>query len=85
MAYYRKLYERDELTSRVKLVYIYLYDRCDAERKAWPSVKTIAKELSISDKTVRRAIKDLEKAGLIRKEYAKRKNGSFTSNRYFLL
>ena len=72
MAYYRKLYDRDELPSRAKLVYIYLYDRCDKERKAWPSVKTIAKELSISDKTVRRAIKDLEKAGLIRKEYAKR-------------
>lgn len=85
MAYYRKLYDRDELPSRAKLVYIYLYDRCDKERKAWPSVKTIAKELSISDKTVRRAIKDLEKAGLIRKENAKRKNGSFTSNRYFLL
>lgn len=85
MAYYRKLNDRDELPSRAKLVYIYLYDRCDKERKAWPSVKTIAKELSISDKTVRRAIKDLEKAGLIRKEYAKRKNGSFTSNRYFLL
>lgn len=85
MAYYRKLYDRDEPPSRAKLVYIYLYDRCDKERKAWPSVKTIAKELSISDKTVRRAIKDLEKAGLIRKEYAKRKNGSFTSNRYFLL
>lgn len=64
MAYYRKLYDRDELPSRAKLVYIYLYDRCDAERKAWPSVKTIAKELSISDKTVRRAIKDLEKRGL---------------------
>ena len=85
MAYYRKLYDRDELPSRAKLVYIYLYDRCDAERKAWPSVKTIAKELSISDKTVRRAIKDLEKAGLIRKEYAYRKNGSHTSNRYYLL
>ena len=85
MAYYRTVDDRDELPSRAKLVYIYLYDRCDAERKAWPSVKTIAKELSISDKTVRRAIKDLEKAGLIRKEYAKRKNGSFTSNRYFLL
>ncbi len=85
MAYYPQLYDRDELPSRAKLVYIYLYDRCDKERKAWPSVKTIAKELSISDKTVRRAIKDLEKVGLIRKEYAKRKNGSFTSNRYFLL
>ena len=56
MSYYRKLYSCDELPSRAKLVYIYLYDRCDKEKKAWPSVKTIAKELSISDKTVRRAV-----------------------------
>lgn len=74
MSYYRKLYSCDELPSRAKLVYIYLYDRCDKENKAWPSVKTIARELSISDKTVRRAVKDLEKAGLVRKEYKKRAN-----------
>ena len=43
MAYYRKLYDRDELPSRAKLVYIYLYDRCDAERKAWPSNKGLGK------------------------------------------
>jgi len=84
MSYYRNLYAYDELPSRAKLVYIYLYDRCDSEKKAWPSVKRIARDLSISDKTVRRAVKDLEKAGLVRKEYAKRDNGSFTSNRYYL-
>ena len=84
MSYYRKLYTCEELPSRAKLVYIYLYDRCDKEKKAWPSIKRIAKDLSMSDKTVRRAIKDLEKAGLVRKEYAYRKNGSCTSNRYFL-
>ena len=64
MSYYRKLYSCEELPSRAKLVYIYLYDRCDKEKKAWPSIKTIAKQLSISDKTVRRAIKDLERQGL---------------------
>lgn len=84
MSYFKKLYECDELPQRAKLVYIYLHDRCDKEKKAWPSIKRIAKELSMSDKTVRRAIKDLEKAGLVRKEYAYRKNGSCTSNRYFL-
>lgn len=84
MSYFRKLYEHD-LNQRAELVYIYLYDRCDKEKKAWPSVKRIAKDLSISVNTVRRAIKDLEKAGLIKKEYAYRKNGSYTSNRYFLL
>ena len=69
----------------MKLVYIYLYDRRDDMGKAWPSVKRIAMDLSISEKTVRRAIQDLEKAGLVRKEYAYRKNGSHTSNRYYLL
>lgn len=85
MSYFDKLYRNDELPNRAKLVYIYLYDRRDVEGKAWPSVKRIAKDLSISEKTARRAIQDLEKAGLVRKEYAYRENGSFTSNRYYLL
>lgn len=85
MSYFEKLYGNDELPQRAKLVYLYLYDRRDSEGKAWPSVKRIAKDLSISEKTARRAIQDLEKAGLIRKEYAYRDNGSHTSNRYFLL
>ncbi len=79
------LYENDELPHRAKLVYIYLYDRKDVAGKAWPSAKRIAKDLSISEKTARRAIQDLEKAELIRKEYAYRPNGSHTSNRYYLL
>ncbi len=85
ISYFRTIYENDELSQRAKLVYIYLFDRCDTEKKAWPSVRRIAKDLSISEKTVRRAIKDLERERLIHKEYAYRDNGSFTSNRYFLL
>ena len=85
MPFFEKLYKRDELPQRAKLVYIYLCDRQDKEGKSWPSVKRIAKDLSISEKTVRRAVQDLEKAGLIRKEYAYRKNGSHTSNRYYVL
>ena len=81
MSYFRKLYSRGELSHRAKSVYIYLYDRCDDEG----SVKRIAKDLSLSENTVRRAIKDLEKAELIRKEYEYRSNGSCTSNRYYLL
>ena len=85
MSYFEKLYRNDELPHRAKLVYIYLYDHRDAKNMAFPGVKRIARELSISEKTVRRAIKDLERAGLVRKEYAYRPNGSFTSNRYYLL
>ncbi len=85
MAYFRKIYTCEEVPHRAKMVYMYLCDRCDSQNKAWPRVKLIARDLSISDRTVRRAIQDLEKAGLIRKEYAYRPNGSCTSNRYYIL
>ena len=76
---------RMELPHRAKLVYTYLHDRMDKERKTWPGLNTIAKDLSVSRSTVKRAIKDLEKAQLIRKEPYFRDNGSATSNRYYLL
>ena len=76
---------RMELPHRAKIVYIYLCDRMDRERKAWPGLNTIAKDFSLSRSTVKRAIKDLEKAELIRKEPHFRENGSATSNRYYLL
>ncbi len=84
MPIYTKLY-RSELSHRAKLVYLYLHDRMDSEKKAWPGINTIASDLSISRSTVKRAIKDLEKASLIRKEPHFRENGSATSNRYYLL
>ena len=76
---------RMELPHRAKLVYIYLHDRMDKEKKAWPGLNTIAKDLSLSRSTVKRAIRDLEKAEVIRKEPHFRDNGSATSNRYYLL
>ena len=85
MSYFKKLYENGDLPHRAKLVYLYLHDRMDKELNAWPGIKTIAQDLSLSRSTVKRAIKDLEKAGLIRKEPYYRENGSATSNRYYLL
>lgn len=84
MPYFTKLYQTD-LPHRAKLVYIYLHDRMDSEKKAWPGLGTIAKDLSLSRSTVKRAVKDLEQAGLIRKEPHFRENGSATSNRYYLI
>lgn len=90
MPYFSKLYQNGELPHRAKLVYIYLYDRSaydarDKEHKSWPGINTIANDLSLSRSTVKRAIADLEKAGLIRKEPHYRENGSATSNRYYLV
>lgn len=77
------LYATD-LPHRAKLVYIYLLDRADKEGKAWPGLNTIARELSLSRSTVKRAIRDLEQAEFLKKEAHYRENGSATSNRYYL-
>ena len=74
-----------DLPHRAKLVYLYLYDRKNKDNVTWPGLNTIARELSLSRSTVKRAILDLEQAGLIRKEAHYRQNGSATSNRYYLL
>ncbi len=74
-----------DLPHRAKLVYLYLYDRKNKDNVTWPGLNTIARELSLSRSTVKRAIQDLEQSGLIRKEAHYRQNGSATSNRYYLL
>ena len=48
-----------DLPHRAVAVYCYLYDRADKEGKCWPAVPTIAREMKLSEKTVRRAILDL--------------------------
>ena len=86
MSYYTKLYANGNLPHRAKLVYLYLHDRMDKERKAWPGIKTIAQDLSISPEAPSNGqSKTWRKLGLIRKEPHYRENGSATSNRYFLL
>ncbi len=78
------LYTMD-LPQRAKLVYLYLYDRKNKDNVTWPGINTIARDLSISRTTVKRAIQDLEDSALVRKEAHYRQNGSATSNRYYLL
>ena len=84
MPYFKQIYEDDRLPGRAKLVYVYLHDRMDNEKKTWPGINGIGSDLSISRSTVKRAISDLVNAGYVRKEEAYRKNGSHTSNRYFI-
>ncbi|MGB4661252.1 MAG: helix-turn-helix domain-containing protein [Mobilitalea sp.] len=83
MSFFGNLY-REEIPSRAKTVYMYLKDRSNAERECWPAIKTIAKDTSLSASTVKRAIADLIRCGLLNKEYRYRENGGNSSNRYFL-
>lgn len=74
MAYFSKIYSSD-LPHRAKAVYMYLKDRSNTDGQCYPAIGTIAKELNLSRRTVERAIQDLVKAGLIKKEQRWRENG----------
>ena len=83
MSFFGNLY-REEIPSRAKAVYMYLKDRSNAEGECWPAIKTIARDTSMSVSTVKRALADLIRCGLLYKEFRYRQNGSKSSNRYFL-
>ena len=79
------IYAEEHLSHREKTVYIYLRDRADASGVCWPGIKTIARELGLSPRTVQRALADLERRQLIEKRNRRRSNGSLTSNLYRLI
>jgi DNA-binding MarR family transcriptional regulator len=80
-----RIYLDQDIPQRAKTVYLYLISRMDKKRICWPGIARIGSDLSLSRSTVKRAIKDLEKACYIRVEEAFRGNGSYTSNRYHIL
>ena len=81
MGYFDTVYISD-LNHRAKAVYMYLKDHADKNGRCWPGIKTIAKDLELSSSTVRRALDDLDKAGLVSKTHRWRENGSYSSNLY---
>ena len=82
MAYYDSVYKDQELSHRAKSVYIYLKDHANKECTCWPGINAIASGLNLSRSTVKRAMDDLVKAGLVEKSSRWRENGSLTSNLY---
>ena len=70
---------RMELSHRAVAVYLYLYDRANRDGECWPSIPTIARELKLSESTVRRAIQDLKKGELLVTEQRYRARGGKSS------
>lgn len=73
---------RMDLPHRAVSVYIYLSDRANKDGECWPAIPTIAKELKLSESTIRRALRDLRKAGLITTEQRYREKGGKSSLLY---
>ncbi len=84
MTYDRKIYEAD-LPHRAIAVYMYLQNRADKKGTCYPAIGTIAKELHLSVSTVKRAVRDLEESGYIRKTQRWRENGGRSSLLFELL
>lgn len=72
------LYKMD-LPHRAVAVYIYLADRANQNGECWPAIPTIARELKLSQSTVRRALQDLRKAELVETEQRYRIKGGKSS------
>ena len=80
------LLDREDLTIYEKMIYIVIARYVDKEDRAFPSIPTIAKKGSMSERQVQTIINSLVKKGLMKKESRLNKdNKSKTSNLYTLL
>lgn len=84
MSYFNEIYGDPELSSKAKMVLLYLHDRANQKGESWYAIRTIARELSISRSSVKRALNELLNLGKIIKQTRFRENGGCTSNRYQL-
>jgi len=67
-----------------KLILLALADTCDDHGVCFPSMNYIAEKVSLGKRATQRRIQELASAELIRIEIRRRKDGSLTSNRYYL-
>ena len=70
---------RTELPHRAVSVYIYLLDSANKDGECWPAIPTMSKDLKLSQSTIRRALHDLRKEGLVETEQRYRKKGGKSS------
>ena len=84
MTHPKKLCQSDPHT-RAIAVYLSLRRRANKEGFCWPAIPTMARERKMSESTVRRGVRDLQKAGFVTVEERFRWNHADSSNKYVLL
>ena len=75
---------KSNLPSRAKQIMFYLINRANAEGTCFPSMRTIASDCGVSERTIQRTMKVLLEEGFIIKENRYRDNGGQSSNLYKL-
>ena len=79
MSFFGSIYADPELPHRARTVYMYLRD-CAGGGSCWPGVKTIARDLHLSPRTVQRALNDLECAGYVQRQRRRRSRQDLCAN-----
>lgn len=79
----KRIYQ-SELPNRAIAVYLYLRGRANKEGVCWPAIPTMARELKMSQSTIRRALRDLVHEGFLVIEERQRESGADSSNKYYL-
>ena len=74
-----------ELPHRAVAVYMYLKNRANRQGSCFPAVGTIADDLSLSKRTVYRALDELEQHGFIKRDARWRAKGGRSSSLYTLV
>ena len=85
MSYFNEIYNDPELSARAKQVLVYLHDRVNRDGECWYAIGTMAKDLSLSRSTIKRALAELIRQGRVKKRMRFRENGGCTANQYRLL
>lgn len=73
-----------ELPPTPKLILMALADEADDDGNCWPSIKRIARKACVSDRTVRRTLKEYGDSGLLKVVPRTRSDGGQSSNNYTL-
>ena len=84
MSYFSEIYGDPELSARAKQVLVYLHDRANKDGESWYAINTMAKDLSLSRSTIKRALAELIRPGRVEKQVRFRENGGCSSNYYQL-
>ena len=65
MSFFNDIYGGRELSARAKTVCLYLHDRANGDGESWYAIGTIARDLTLSRSTVKRALNDLVRLGRV--------------------
>ena len=85
MSYFSTVYADPDLSAKAKQVLVYLHDRANKDGESWYAINTMAKDLSLSRSTIKRALAELVRQGRVVKRARFRENGGQSSNMVRLL